>query len=61
MVIRKGGNDSTKRERTGSWTQCQILAAVCAGTEVGLGGRLTMDYSLPSLLPQVQYYSTLSA
>lgn len=60
-VIRKGENDSTKGEKTGFGTQWQMLTAVCAGTEVGLGWRLTMGYSLLSLLPQVWYYSTLSA
>lgn len=40
-------------EGEGSGTQWQILTAVCAGTEMGLGGRLMTGYSLPSQLPQV--------
>lgn len=49
MVIRKGEKNSTKGQKTGSWMQWHILTSMCAGTEVGLGGRKTMGASLPSV------------
>lgn len=49
VVIRKREKNSKKGQKTGSWMQWHILTAMCAGTEVGLGGRKTMDASLPSV------------